>query len=710
MCCSLAPLGRGSLERACVRRSFFFVAVKNMSTSSNQPEPRWFVARDKQRQGPYSAAELQRRVAQGELNPGDMVLLEGGKTWTEAASIGAVTFSQNSQDASPARFVAFIRALPVLSYLLTIAALVLPLFFRNYVLALAIAALATICGIIGFAFVLVCFKTTRGLVVHLAAIAVSAAGCLLCFNALLLEPSIEKQEQLRLENERKAIDIKLALQDSDKKLAEAQDALQKATVLMKMAEEEPKRAERLRNEATEAHAKADATEKKAITILASAEEMKKQNELARKQNAEVKAGLDKTQIDLKALRAFLDESKTSIDNKAKALDELRLKADIDRENRDHEWKEMKQKVDADQQKADQKYKEALDMLKKVEDTLNGGLNKLKVREKTIDLMSRIRPDLFAKLIHEIDQYALAASRDVERSIPTLAKYLVRNRATNYEKVRAIARWVADRIQYDVEGLNSGNLGDNSALAVLKNRKAVCEGYANLFLELCKSGKVEAIKISGLARSKEYTATLGGKRLAGVPHSWNATKIDGRWRLLDVTWSAGDLRDGKTVKEFDEYYFLPSHKELIFTHFPNDPTWQLLSRAVTLKEFESIPDVDSGLFRLGITPEQVRTEVQKRTFKGFPRCYGKLRKTKIIEAPLGRYLKAGESYTFRIASKDFPVIAATYLGTGHATEAQRKGTSFEVTVKVQPGTLHLAGGQRPIASGGTLEGIMEYIVE
>lgn len=291
----------------------------------------------------------------------------------------------------------------------------------------------------------------------------------------------------------------------------------------------------------------------------------------------------------------------------------------------------------------------------------------------------------------------------------LANYLVRPYKTDHEKTRAIFRWLTDRIAYNAEGLLSGDLGDNRAPAVFKNRKAVCEGYANLFSILCEQAGIKAVKVVGHARDKDAVWKLGNQTLPGAPHAWNAVNISGRWRLLDATWAAGHLKAQKYVKEFDEYYFLPAHEELLFTHFPDDARWQLRPKPISLKEFKSHPHVRSELFRLGITPAQLRKEMKQKATNEFVRAFGRSKKTKIIEVPLTRFLKTNETYTFSMKSEEFPVIVAISLGTQNTVRADKKGTEFTLTVTPEPGILRISGGEIAPGQNGTYKAILEYVV-
>jgi transglutaminase/protease-like cytokinesis protein 3 len=88
------------------------------------------------------------------------------------------------------------------------------------------------------------------------------------------------------------------------------------------------------------------------------------------------------------------------------------------------------------------------------------------------------------------------------------------------------------------------------------------------------------------------------------HSWNAVLVEGAWRLVDCHWAARRLVGKKITPEnvryeLDEYYFMPDPRQLIFTHFPDDPNWQLLEKSLMLAEFENLVPVKSAFFKYGL---------------------------------------------------------------------------------------------------------------
>ena len=207
------------------------------------------------------------------------------------------------------------------------------------------------------------------------------------------------------------------------------------------------------------------------------------------------------------------------------------------------------------------------------------------------------PNAFA----EIDAHALAVSPETSETPEELAAALVEPAADDLEKARALYRWVTENIQYNVEGLYSGNYGNLAPEAVMQGGTAVCDGYSSLFEELASAAGLEVVTIKGYAKGTGYNV---GSSLPNLfNHAWNAVKIDGLWHLLDSTWGAGAMDEkGVYVHQFEPFYFLTPPEQFAVTHFPEDPKWQLLGEPLTRKEFESSPYLKPEFFNLGLSLE------------------------------------------------------------------------------------------------------------
>jgi hypothetical protein len=198
----------------------------------------------------------------------------------------------------------------------------------------------------------------------------------------------------------------------------------------------------------------------------------------------------------------------------------------------------------------------------------------------------------------IDRHALNAPRSAEKSVQSLARYLVAPAGNDEEKARAIFRWITRNITYDTRGYFTGTAGPSSPNSVLQSRTAVCEGFSGLFKMLGREAGLEIETVGGYA--KGYDSSVG-KRFSGPPnHAWNAVKIRGAWRLMDATWGAGYMdENGRYVRSFNDYFFFTPPGKMIYTHFPENPEWQLLARPVSLDEFEKMAFVRPGFFECGL---------------------------------------------------------------------------------------------------------------
>ena len=78
------------------------------------------------------------------------------------------------------------------------------------------------------------------------------------------------------------------------------------------------------------------------------------------------------------------------------------------------------------------------------------------------------------------------------------------------------------------------------------------------------------------------------------HWWNAVHIYGKWCLVDSYLATIPLVNktgsGELKYSFNEHYFLVDPNKMIYTHFPDEPVWQLSSNMVTMDEFIFLPKI------------------------------------------------------------------------------------------------------------------------
>ncbi len=102
--------------------------------------------------------------------------------------------------------------------------------------------------------------------------------------------------------------------------------------------------------------------------------------------------------------------------------------------------------------------------------------------------------------------------------------------TTYQKVQAIYNWITANVKYDYSHMNDPTYWPQyTAYAAAVQKKAVCQGYANLFYRLANDAGIDCRIITGKAYNSDGTAD----------HAWNIVRMaDGKYYCLDATWDAG----------------------------------------------------------------------------------------------------------------------------------------------------------------------------
>jgi hypothetical protein len=173
---------------------------------------------------------------------------------------------------------------------------------------------------------------------------------------------------------------------------------------------------------------------------------------------------------------------------------------------------------------------------------------------------------------QADNLMMRIPVDLTYSTKGIADYVKQNFDTDRKKLRAVYTWVATNIKYDSDSANNINLGPDpeaKITAALRRRKGVCENYAAIFNDICVKAGLTSFMIDGYTKQNGLIDKTG--------HSWCAVLVDNNWQLCDPTWDEGA---GNTR------WFAVDPSEMIASHMPFDPMWQLLDHPVSHKQFYS----------------------------------------------------------------------------------------------------------------------------
>ncbi|MGI0482120.1 transglutaminase domain-containing protein [Geminocystis sp. CENA526] len=207
-------------------------------------------------------------------------------------------------------------------------------------------------------------------------------------------------------------------------------------------------------------------------------------------------------------------------------------------------------------------------------------------------------NLQSKKFTDIDNKAKSIQYN-GNSVQELANILSSYATTEQEKARIIYTWITHNISYDVVALR--NLFDRNIYpdvkveTVLNTRSTICSGYANLYQQLAQYMGLKSIIVVGYAKGSDYA--LGNDK--DVNHAWNAVKIDGDWYLIDTTWGSGTVNNNVFNAQFNPYYFATKPEEFIYSHFPENPQWQLLKTPFSREQFENFANISPTLFEHNI---------------------------------------------------------------------------------------------------------------
>ena len=228
------------------------------------------------------------------------------------------------------------------------------------------------------------------------------------------------------------------------------------------------------------------------------------------------------------------------------------------------------------------------------------------------------------------------------SVDSLSIMLCSSYKTQIEKVRSIFKWITENIEYDIVGYHNidsiyfglfrptispidsivqKDYNERIVEKVLKEKKAICDGYSRLFKTLCDKANIQSVIVSGYIRW--YSDPIGAVTDRG--HAWNAVFINNKWQLLDPTWASGhvDSEVKKFSKKYNDFYFLTPPIQFFNDHYPSDPKWGLISNLPNRKIFYYYPFLyqdfykshiisykpTNGLIELTIVNKKVRIELE-----------------------------------------------------------------------------------------------------
>lgn len=185
---------------------------------------------------------------------------------------------------------------------------------------------------------------------------------------------------------------------------------------------------------------------------------------------------------------------------------------------------------------------------------------------------------------EVDKHVehdvIKANAQHFRTLGDVNAFLVKNKTSEYQKVRSFFRWICLNIEFDNRSYQSNHYPPQHPLVVFQNRRALPKGFADLFTIFCQNNDIECRSLKGFTRGFNPLK----EKKDNPNHYWNVVRIDGYWYLLDVAMCLGKLQNNVFFKNYTEDYFLVPPTDFIKTHLPIHASWQLLENHVGLDTF------------------------------------------------------------------------------------------------------------------------------
>ena len=228
----------------------------------------------------------------------------------------------------------------------------------------------------------------------------------------------------------------------------------------------------------------------------------------------------------------------------------------------------------------------------------------------------LNPDKLAKNIQinelrQVDSFVcnLPTTITLNQLVGEIASY------SNSAIVRCLASyfWVVDNIDYDADALITKNIRYQHPNEIFLRRRGVCMHYACLFDHMSRELGVVSRTVTGHA-----TTGHNGSRKSfddSLSHAWNIATVEGNSIVIDTTWGAGFVSDGKFTRRPTDYWFDVPPKLMISTHYPSSPSDQLLDKRLPGHEWLTIAPVNySDWYSIGFSKiELVSAKTFGRTF-------------------------------------------------------------------------------------------------
>ena len=126
----------------------------------------------------------------------------------------------------------------------------------------------------------------------------------------------------------------------------------------------------------------------------------------------------------------------------------------------------------------------------------------------------------------------------------------------------------------------------------------------MYMSCFRYSNIPSKVITGVAKGMDYKPgqPLGGP--GSSHHTWNAIQLKGDWLFLDIRFArrpviSNLITNNDIVFDLDDHFFLTDPAKFIYTHFPDEPQWQLLETPISKDAFCNMPVMTPHFYMLGL---------------------------------------------------------------------------------------------------------------
>lgn len=240
--------------------------------------------------------------------------------------------------------------------------------------------------------------------------------------------------------------------------------------------------------------------------------------------------------------------------------------------------------------------------------------------------------------------------ETKNDYSVVARKIAGNCDTKQGQAEAIYKWLCLNIAYDTEHKV------HTADECWSERKGVCQAYCELFYRLGEPLGLKCTMIPGVTKNSDGVISDQG-------HAWLLVEVEDGGILIDPTWGAGGTKDGTFIRsDNDMQWFDVDPYWMIFTHHPDDSTFQFIDEPIDREAFVTLPYLKPTLGSYGWDGKSFYTKYRNGELTSLPLIYSVHAKDLYIkDVPLQAELDPGQYYTFKIAKRTSSTMALVHDG-------------------------------------------------